>query len=166
MKVSKNLITPAKPFVYEGPLDVSLFSPRPGYGVKSLLSCDVEAEIYLEEDEYASSPRLFASIYAKSALLREDSRSLEEFEQTVEVDEEVEILNSILDEGEGYVFPERSFDLEELVYAMIHSDLPPARREDTPLPEGGIGYEVHREGQEKDEGVTFYEVKEEGEEDE
>lgn len=155
MKVSKNLITPARPFVYSGPLDVSLFSPRPGYGVKEIKTCEVEAEVFVEEDEYSPSPRLFAYVSGKATLVRIDSRNLEEYEEEAEIDDEVEILSSLLDEGEGYVFPERTFELEELVFAMILTDLPPARRDSTSLPDSGEGYEVYEQGEENDQDMVF-----------
>ncbi len=162
MIVHKNRINPYKDFTFSGEIDLSEFLKRKDYRpLLGVRHCEVDAAVYLGDDDH-----LYCDYDIDSTLILEDSRTLEPFDFDQELRDSVEILPSPLEEGEGYIFEGPTFELEELILAILKSSLPIApKKEGSKLPPSTEDYEVYVEGEEKadDDFVYSEEPKEEDE---
>ncbi len=161
MNFYKSLITPFKNFEYKGNLDYSGFSFEKYYPLLGIKTCEVDFEAYREEDE-----TLMAYAYIKATLLIADSRDLTPFEYPLEIETDFQILNSIEEEGEGYIYKENAIPLEELILLIVKGEIPISpHKEETPLPESGEGYSFVDEDNQSDdkERVIFEEERKEEE---
>ncbi|MCR5078833.1 MAG: hypothetical protein K6B65_02805 [Bacilli bacterium] len=153
MTVYKNRLTPYKDFTYQGELDLGKSLGKKDY--RPLLGvnrCEVDVAVYLGDDDH-----IYCDYGISATLVLEDSRTLEPFEEEVSLSDSVEILPSPLEEGEGYIFEGSSFELEELILAIMKSSLPIApKKEGSELPPSTEDYDVYVEGEEKDEEGFVY----------
>ena len=110
------------------------------YPIKSVVSCHYEAK----GSRLASYPHIVYSIDATLTLY--DSRDGVPFEKKIHIDEEVDIMEQEDDNGDGFICPGSSIDLDLLALSLIVSSLPlRINRSDSELPKGGEGYNVYDE---------------------
>ena len=148
MKLYKSLVTDRKGFEYAGDIDYSAFDLSPYFPLLKIPSCYVEIEAYRDEDE-----KLFVYVYAEAELILSDARDASEFPYPLTIEEEFQILDSIEEEGEGYVYSENAIELDALVLSLLKSALPLApRKEDSKLPPSQEDCSFFLEGEEPKEG--------------
>ena len=141
MKFYKSLISSFKNFEYNGPLDFSSFDFGKYFPLLGIKDCSVEFEDYRNEEE-----KLMVYVYAQATLSLSDARDSAPFDSPIEVESEFQILDSIGEEGEGYVYKENAIEVEELVLLVLKSEIPLApTRSDSTLPPSGEGYDVLKE---------------------
>ena len=103
MKFYKSLVSSFKNFEYNGDLDYSSYSFEKYFPLLGIPSCEVEFEAYRNEEE-----KLMVYVYAEANLTLSDSRDSKPFAYPITVENEFQILDSIDEEGEGYVYPENA----------------------------------------------------------
>ena len=138
MKIYRSSITDARPLELQEELDYSSRDFSSSYPLLGIKDAYVEGLIE-RNDEF-----LTANIYVSAILILADARTRESFEHPVEVDDIYDLLESPEEEGEGYIFPGNYFELEELVYSILRSQVPLApKKEGSELPPDGDGYTVY-----------------------
>ncbi len=110
------------------------------YPVKSVKRCHYE----VKGSRPLSYPHLSYSLSATLELY--DSRDGISFEKSIHIEEEVDIMEEEDDNGDGFILPGSSIDLDLVAYSLIVSSLPlKITRPDSELPKGGKGYNVYDE---------------------
>ena len=141
MKIHRNLVTPAKPVPFAETIDFSGLDYSRFPSLRGLKEVYAEGEFFVDDEDF-----LCASLAVKGVATLSDSRTLEEFEEPFDFEDEFALLRDPSDEAEGYVFPENVIELSDVVFCAIHSHLPLCpHKKDSPLPESGEGYRVLRE---------------------
>ena len=139
MKIYRSSITPARPLELEEEVDLSKKDFASAYPLLGIRDAYVEGLIERNDDF------LTANIYVSAVLVLSDARTREPFEYPVEVDDVYDLLQSPEEEGDGYIFPGNSFELEDLIFSILRSQVPIApKKEDSALPEAREGYEVYQ----------------------
>jgi hypothetical protein len=85
--------------------------------------------IAVKECHYAASCRKLgkyphADFSIHATLVLEDSLDASHFEQEVSIKEGVDLMEEEDDEGEGYVLPGSSVDLDDVALRILHASLP------------------------------------------
>ncbi len=110
------------------------------YPIKSVKSCHYEAKA----TRVASYPHVYFIIDATLELF--DSRDGVPFTKEVKIEDEVDIMEKEDDNGDGFICPGSSIDLDLVALSLIVSSLPlRIVRPDSELPKGGKGYNVYDE---------------------
>ncbi len=110
------------------------------YPIKSVIGCHYEAK----GNRVASYPHLSYSIDAELELF--DSRDGVPFRKKIHIDDEVDVMEQEDEDGDGFIYPGSSIDLDLLCLSLIVSSLPlRIVRSDSELPKGGKGYNVYDE---------------------
>lgn len=95
----------------------------------------------------------------EGTLLLSDARTNEVFEQRIEKEETVNLLDDDPDgEAEGYLFPGNGIELSEVLYSLLRSETPiKPLKEDSSFSRQGEGWSVYLEGEEPklEEGSPF-----------
>lgn len=134
-KVAKNALVKGRTLSYSVDPDFSGYELR--YPIRAIKSCHYETEA-TRLDEY---PHLYYHI--KAVLSLEDSRDAVVFDQEVELEDEVDVMDKEDDTGEGYILPGSSIDLDLICLSILSSSLPiRVTRPESALPSGGKGYKV------------------------
>lgn len=89
--------------------------PYPLLGVK---------ELSYEGEAYALGKYPHVDISLKAIVSLSDSYDAQAFDQEIELEDSVDILESEDREGDGYIMPGKDFDIDELCVLLIHGHLP------------------------------------------
>ena len=134
-KVAKSALFPNRELSYAVDTDFAAYELR--YPLRKVKKCHYE----VMATKLNNYPHLSYMIEATLSL--EDSRDAVIFDKETRIEEEVDILDSEDDEGEGYIVEGSSIDLDEICLSIIESSLPiKVLREDSSLPKSGKGYNI------------------------
>ena len=140
MKIHRNLVTPAKPIVFDEDIDFSSRDYGSSYPLLGLEEVHASGEFYLSDEGL----RCAAKVHCVATL--SDARTCEPFDQRFDFEDDCGLPTSPEEDAEGYLFEGNVIELDELIYCLIHTQLPMCpRKGGSPLPRSGEGYTVYSE---------------------
>ena len=148
-KLAKNAIIKGRDLKFVSDTTFKDYPKR--YPLHEVKECHYEAIAY-RRDDYSA-----ISFVIRGKLIVEDTRDGSLFCYPIKIKEEVEILSDETEDGEGYIIPGGTIDLDDLALRIIQSSLPLqlVKNVNEPLPKGIKGGNVLSEEEfvsETDEG--------------
>lgn len=140
MRFHRNNVTEARPLDFEEEISFKDFDFAPHYPLLGLKDVHAEGEFRVE------NKLLVAYLHLHFLATMSDARTCKPFEQEFDYEDEFALLQTIDDEGEGYVFEENNIELRDVAFCSIHTHIPMCpHAPGSELPESGEGYRVYSE---------------------
>lgn len=137
-KVAKSALTTGRTLYFSS--DTNFVGYEIDYPIKAVESCHYEAKATRLNDY----PHVAFSIEANLTVY--DSRDGKPFAKRCVINDEVDVMEKEDEDGDGFIMPGGSIDLDLLALSLIVSSLPISLvRSDSELPKGGKGYNVYSE---------------------
>jgi hypothetical protein len=138
MKIYRSQIRPNKSLDVDEDYSFSAEDCAGEYPLLEVKECHFKATFF-DDEGILRAEYSVKGIYALS-----DSRTLAPFASPFEDSGVVDILSSVEEEGDGYIFPGTYFSSEELAHKIIKTLIPVSpHQDDSSLPESGEGYNVY-----------------------
>lgn len=137
MRIYRNAITSAKPLEVEEELSYKEGDFASSYPLLGLKGVKVSGQINRNDDF------LTAHLHVIGTMVLSDAYTSFPFDEEFELDEIVDLLEDVDEDGDGYVLPGTFVELSEVVFHLIRSHVPlKPLKEGSTLPKGGEGYSV------------------------